>query len=145
MAAAMTAAETGHLVLGTLHTTDARQTVNRIIDMFPPHQQAQVRVQLSETLKGVVSQRLLRGAAGGRVPAVEILVVTTLVKQSIEKNQLQDITDAMTKGGYYGMQTFNQSLVKLAKAGLVREEEVLAAATNPDDVKLALRGIQSGA
>jgi twitching motility protein PilT len=143
--AAMTAAETGHLVLGTLHTTDARQTINRIIDMYPPHQQGQVRVQLAETLKGVVSQRLLRAIQGGRVPAVEVLLVTVLVKQCIEKNQLHEITDAMAKGGYYGMQTFNQALVKLGKAGLAREEEILAAATNPDDVKLALRGIESGA
>jgi twitching motility protein PilT len=142
---AMTAAETGHLVLGTLHTTDARQTINRIIDMYPPHQQPQVRVQLAESLKGVVSQRLLRAIGGGRVPAVEILVVTALVKQSIEKNQLHEIVDAIAKGGYYGMQTFNQALVKLGKAGLVREEELLAAATNPDDVKMALRGIESGA
>src|SRR5262249_33513120 len=144
-AAAMTAAETGHLVLGTLHTTDARQTINRIIDMYPPHQQTQVRVQLAETLKGVVSQRLLRATGVGRVPAVEGLVVTALVKQLIGKNQLHGITALMTKGEYYGMQTFNQALVKLGKAGLASVEEILAAATNPDDVKLALRGISSGA
>lgn len=142
--AALTAAETGHLVLSTLHTTDALQTINRIIDMYPPHQQAQVRVQLAESLKGVASQRLLRAAAGGRVPAVEVLVVTALVKQAIEKSQLREITEAMEKGSYYGMQTFNQALVKLGKAGLARESELLAAATNPDDVKLALRGIERG-
>jgi twitching motility protein PilT len=142
-AAAMTAAQTGHLVLGTLHTVDARQTINRIIDMYPPYQQPQVRIQLAETLKGVVSQRLLRATQGGRVPAVEVLVVNAHVRQLIEENHVGDIAEAMAKGGYYGMQTFNQALVKLAKAGLAREEEVLAAATNPDDVRLALRGIES--
>src|SRR5262249_26057449 len=125
-AAAMTAAETGHLVLGTLHTTDARQTINRIIDMYPPHQQAQRRARLAAARNGVVRQRLLRAIGGGRVTAVEVLVVTTLVSQCIEKNQLREIADAMAKGGYYGMQTFNQALVALGKAGLAREEEILA-------------------
>jgi twitching motility protein PilT len=142
---AMTAAQTGHLVLGTLHTLDARQTINRIIDLYPPHQQAQVRTQLADTLKGVVSQRLIRGTQGGRVPAVEVLVVTGLVKQLIEENKLNDIAGAMAKGAFYGMQTFNQSLVQLGKAGLAREADLLAAATNPDDVRMALHGIQSGA
>ena len=143
--AAMTAANTGHLVFGTLHTLDAKTTLNRVIDMFPPHQQAQVRVMMAETLKGVVSQRLLRGIKGGRVPAVEILVVTAHVKKLIEDNHLNDLPDAMKKGGFYGMQTFNQSLVRICKEGLATEEEVLSAATNPDDVKLALRGIESEA
>jgi twitching motility protein PilT len=143
-AIAMTAAETGHLVLGTLHTVNAHQTINRLLDMFPPHQQPQVRVQLSETLKGVVSQRLLRAIQGGRIPAVEILIITALVRQSIERNQIHEINDAMSKGAFYGMQTFNQALVKLGKAGLASEAEILAAATNPDDLKLALRGIETG-
>jgi twitching motility protein PilT len=139
--AAMTAAQTGHLVLGTLHTMDARQTITRIIDMYPPHQQSQVRLQLADTLKGVVSQRLLRSTKGGRVPAVEVLVVTALVRQLIEGNQLSEITDAMAKGGFYGMQTFNQALVKLYKEGLAAEAEILAAATSPDDVRMAMRGV----
>jgi twitching motility protein PilT len=143
--AAMTAAETGHLVFGTLHTVDARQTINRILDMYPPHQQSQIRVQLAQTLKGVITQRLLRGARGGRVPAVEVLAVTALVQQLIERNEIHGIAEAMEKGAFYGMQTFHQALVKLAKAGLVREEEVLAAASNPEDLKLALRGIERGA
>jgi twitching motility protein PilT len=141
MSAAMTAAQTGHLVLGTLHTIDARQTITRVIDMYPPHQQTQIRVQLADTLKGVVSQRLIRSTQGGRVPAVELLVVTAHVKQLIEENKLTEIADAMTKGGFYGMQTFNQALVKLYRAGLAAGDEILAAATNPDDVRMAMRGI----
>ncbi len=142
--AAATAAQTGHLVLGTLHTTDARQTVNRIIDMYPPHQQNQVRLQMAETLKGVVSQRLLRSTRGGRVPAVEVLVVTPHVRQLIEENHLNDIPADMAKGAMYGMQTFNQSLVRLCKAGWASEADVLAAATSPDEVRMALRGIEGG-
>jgi len=144
VASAMTAAQTGHLVFGTLHTTDAHQTINRIIDLFPPYQQPQVRAQLAETLKGVISQRLLPAVRGGRVPAIEILVVTAHVKKLIEENKIGEIQAAIAKGNFYGMQTFNQSLVKLAKEGLAKQEDVLAAASNPDDVLLALRGIESG-
>jgi twitching motility protein PilT len=141
--AAMTAAQTGHLVFGTLHTLDAKTTINRIIDLYPPHQQPQIRQQLAETLKGVVSQRLLRSTKGGRVAAVEVLIVTAHIKKLIEENHVGDIADAMKKGSFYGMQTFNQALVKLCRDGLATQEEVLAAATNPDDVALALRGIES--
>jgi len=104
-----------------------------------------VRLQIAETLKGVISQRLIRSTQGGRVPAVEVLVVTAQVRQLIEENKLNDVTAAMQKGAFYGMQTFNQSLVQLGRAGLAREEDILAAATNPDDVRMALRGIQVGA
>jgi twitching motility protein PilT len=142
-AAALTAAQTGHLVLTTMHTLDARSTINRIIDLYPPHQQAQVRIQLSETLRAVISQRLLRNPKGGRVVALELLIVTAHIKKLIEENHISDIADAMKKGGFYGMQTFNQALVKLCKDGLATQEEVLAAASNPDDVALALRGIES--
>jgi len=141
--AAITAAETGHLVFGTVHTINAVQTVSRIVDLFPSHQQTQVRLQLADTLKGVISQRLLSNAKGGRIPALEILSVTAHVKKLIEENQLSGISQAMAKGAYYGMQTFNQSLVKLHKAGLVSTEEVMSAASNPDDVMLALRGIET--
>jgi len=142
VSAAITAAQTGHLVFGTLHTIDAVQTVNRIIDLYPPHQQELMRIQLSESLKAVISQRLLPGVKGGRVPAIEIMIVTAHVKKQIEDNSARGIAEALAKGGFYGMQTFNQSLVKLYKEGLVKEEDVLAAATNPDDVKLAMRGIE---
>lgn len=143
--AALTAAQTGHLVLATLHTIDAIQTVTRIVDLFPPHQQAQVRLQLSDSLKGVVSQRLLPCTKGGRVAAVEVLAVTAHVRKLIEENSTVGVVQAMQKGSFYGMQTFNQSLVKLYKDGLVKLEDVLAAASNPDDVLLAIRGIEQEA
>ena len=140
--AAMTAAQTGHLVFGTLHTIDAIQTISRIIDLYPPHQQPIIRIQLAETLKAVISQRLLPCTKGGRVPAIEILVVTAHVRKLIEDNKSNEIMQAVAKGQFYGMQTFNQSLVKLFKDGLVTEADILDAATSPDDVKLALRGIE---
>jgi twitching motility protein PilT len=140
--AAMTAAQTGHLVFGTLHTIDAIQTITRIIDLYPPHQQPIIRIQLAETLKAVISQRLLPCTKGGRVPAIEILVVTPHVRKLIEDNKGGEIMQAVSKGQFYGMQTFNQSLVKLFKDGLVTEADILEAATSADDVKLALRGIE---
>ena len=140
--AAMTAAQTGHLVFGTLHTIDAITTISRIIDLYPPHQQAVIRLQLGESLKAVISQRLLPSTKGGRVPALEIMIVTAHIKKLIEENKPADMVQAVAKGQFYGMQTFNQSLVKLFKDGLVTEEEILDAATSPDDVKLAIRGIE---
>ena len=140
--AALTAAQTGHLVFSTLHTGDSIQTISRIIDLFPPHQQALMRVQLAESLKAVVCQRLLPCIKGGRVPAIEILIVTPHVRKNIEDNNSAAIMQACAKGQFYGMQTFNQSLVKLFKDGLVKEEDVMEAATSPDDLKLALRGIE---
>jgi twitching motility protein PilT len=142
MRAAITAAETGHLVFATVHTMNATQTVSRIVDLFPPHQQTQVRLQLADTLRGIISQRLLPCKEGGRIPAVEILINTPHVRKLLEENQLTSISQAIQKGAYYGMQTFNQSLVKLAKEGRVTMENILAAASNPDDVLLALRGIE---
>ena len=140
--AALTAAQTGHLVFSTLHTSDSIQTISRIIDLYPPHQQALMRIQLAESLKAVVSQRLLPCIKGGRVPAVEIMIVTPHVRKSIEDNNATAISQATAKGQFYGMQTFNQSLVKLFKDGMVKEEDVMEAATSPDDLKLALRGIE---
>ncbi len=140
--AALTAAQTGHLVLSTLHTADSIQTISRIIDLYPPHQQALMRIQIAESLKAVVSQRLLPCIKGGRVPAIEVLIVTAHVRKMIEENNSLAIAQACAKGQFYGMQTFNQSLVKLFRDGLVREEDVLEAATSPDDLKLALRGIE---
>ena len=142
MRAAITAAETGHLVFATVHTMNAVQTVSRIVDLFPPHQQTQVRMQLADSLRGIVSQRLLPNKDGGRVPAIEVMIATPHVRKLLEDNQLTSIAEAIQKGAYYGMQTFNQSLVKLAKEGRVSMENVLAAASNPDDVLLALRGIE---
>ncbi|MBX7096941.1 MAG: type IV pilus twitching motility protein PilT [Myxococcaceae bacterium] len=143
---AMTAAETGHLVMSTLHTLDATETINRIISAFPPHQQKQIRLQLGAVLKAVVSQRLVPRADGkGRVAAVEILKVTTRVKELIEdKDRTKEIPDAIAQGHTtYGMQTFDQSLMSLVKNGLVTYQEALRQATNPDDFALRYQGISS--
>ncbi len=140
--AAITAAETGHLVFATLHTMNAVQTISRIIDLFPPHQQAQVRMQLSESLRGIISQRLLSCTKGGRLPAVEIMTNTPHIKKMIADNNLDSVAQAIAKGGFYGMQTFNQSLVKMHKEGMAKLEDILQAASNPDDVLLAVKGIE---
>ncbi|MEW6039952.1 MAG: PilT/PilU family type 4a pilus ATPase [Elusimicrobiota bacterium] len=146
MAAGMTAAQMGHLVLSTLHTIDTIQTVTRVVDLFPPHQQNQIRFQFADVLKGVVSQRLLPHASGkGLIPAVEVLVATPLVKKYIEENNLGEIIGVMKQGEYYGMQTFNLSLLKLYKEGKIKMEDALSAATSPEELMMQIRGIESGA
>lgn len=143
---AITAAETGHLVMSTLHTLDAVETVNRIISVFPPYQQKQVRLQLASILKAVISQRLVPRADGkGRVPALEILVSTARVRECIaDKDRTKELHDAIAKGyTTYGMQTFDQSLMQLVKQGLVTYEEALKHVSNPDDFALRFRGIAS--
>src|SRR5438477_9290973 len=139
--AALAAAETGHLVLSTLHTTNATETVNRIVDFFPPYQQKQVRLTLASSLRGVLSQRLLERADGkGRVPAVEALVMTGRVFDRIVDPQGQDsIEDVIAEGEYYGMQTFDQSLFNLYKNGLVALRDAMAAASHPHDFRIALQ------
>jgi len=142
----LTAAETGHLVMSTLHTLDATETISRIISAFPPYQQKQVRLQLGAVLRAVVSQRLVPKADGrGRFPAVEILLVTHLVRELVEdKDRTKEIADAISKGHQqYGMQTFDQSLMFALKKGLVTFEEALRQATNADDFKLRVSGIAS--
>jgi twitching motility protein PilT len=141
---ALTAAETGHLVLSTLHTIDATETINRIIAAFPPFQQKQVRLQLASVLKAVISQRLIARADGrGRVAAVEILKNTARIRELIEdKDRTKEIHDAIAQGHQtYGMQTFDQSLMSLVKQGLVSFEEAKRQATNPDDFALRFSGI----
>jgi len=143
---AITAAETGHLVMSTLHTLDAVETINRIISVFPPHQQKQVRLQLSSILKAVISQRLVPRADGkGRVPAMEILISTARIRECIgDKDRTKEIHDAIQKGfTTYGMQTFDQSLMQLVKQDLVTYEEALKHVSNPDDFALRFRGISS--
>ncbi len=143
---ALTAAETGHLVLSTLHTLDATETINRIISVFPPHQQKQIRLQLAQVLKAVISMRLVPKADGkGRVPAVEIMRVTPYIRTLIEdKEKTKVIHDAIERGtSQYGMQTFDQSLYFLYKQGLITLEEALRRASNPDEFKLKIQGIQS--
>ena len=145
---ALTAAETGHLVLSTLHTLDATETINRIISVFPPHQQKQIRLQLAAVLKAVVSLRLMPRADGlGRVPAAEILIRTNYIRECIEnKEKTKHIKDAIPQGtSQYGMQTFDQSLYSLYKKGLITLEEALKRATNPNEFRLKLQGIQSTA
>jgi twitching motility protein PilT len=143
---AITAAETGHLVMSTLHTLDATETINRIISVFPPYQQKQIRLQLSSILKAVVSQRLVPRADGkGRVPALEVLVSTARVRECIaDKDRTKEIQDAIAKGyTTYGMQTFDQSLMQLVKQDLVTYEEALKHVSNSDDFALRFRGIGS--
>jgi twitching motility protein PilT len=143
---ALAAAETGHLVMSTLHTLDATETINRIVSAFPPYQQKQVRIQLASVLKAVVSQRLIPRADGkGRVAAVEVLRCTARVKELIEdKDRTKEIPDAISQGfDTYGMQTFDQSLMSLVKQGLVTYEEAHRQATNPDDFALRFSGISA--
>jgi len=143
---AITAAETGHLVMSTLHTLDATETINRIISVFPPYQQKQVRLQLASILKAVISQRLVPRADGkGRVPALEVLVSTARVRECIgDKDRTKELHDAIAKGfTTYGMQTFDQSLMHLVKSGLVTYEEALKNVSNADDFALRFRGVAS--
>lgn len=143
---ALVAAETGHLVLSTLHTIDAPETINRIISVFPPYQHKQIRMQLSSVLKSIISMRLLPRADGkGRVPAVEVLIATAMIKDCIiEPDKTKMIPDTIEQGTlHYGMQSFDQSLFSLFKSGLITYEEALKRATNPDDFALKVKGIQS--
>jgi twitching motility protein PilT len=143
---ALVAAETGHLVLSTLHTVDAAETIQRIISVFPPFQQKSVRIQLAGLLKAVVSMRLIRAAKNrGRVPAVEVLISTPLIRDYIlNEDKTTQIRDAIAAGtSQYGMQTFDQSLFYLYQSGLVTLEEALRNSTNPDEFRLRLAGISN--
>jgi twitching motility protein PilT len=143
VSAALMAAETGHLVLSTLHTTNATETVNRIVDFFPPFQQSQIRLTLAGVLKGVISQRLVPHASGeGRVPAIEAMVVTGRIADRIMDPHAangETIEELIGDGEYHGMQTFDQSLFGLFKSGEVTLRAALAAATNPHDFRVALQ------
>ena len=143
---AMTAAETGHLVMSTLHTIDAAETITRIVSAFPPHQQVQIRLQLASIVSGIVSQRLVPRADGkGRVPAVEIMVSTARIRECIaDPDRNMEIPEAIAKGfTTYGMQTFDQSLMSLLKRGLVKYEDCLRYVSNPDDFALRFKGISA--
>jgi twitching motility protein PilT len=142
---AILAAETGHLVFSTLHTLDATETINRIIAVFPPHHQKQIRIQLGQVLKAVISLRLVPRADGmGRVPAAEIMRVTPYIRECIEnKDKTKYIREQIALGtSQYGMQTFDQSLFTLYKSGLITLDEALRRATNPDEFKLKIQGVQ---
>jgi len=145
---ALLAAETGHMVFSTLHTLDATETIQRIIAVFPPPEQKQIRLQLASTLKAIISQRLMRRSDGkGRVPAVEVLIATPYIRDCIinpDKTRL--IHDAIAAGtSQYGMQTFDQSIYELYTEGLITFEEALLRASNVDDFKLRVQGIRSAA
>ena len=142
---ALLAAETGHLVFSTLHTLDATETINRIISVFPPHHQKQIRIQLSQVLKAIVSLRLVPRADGiGRVPAVEVLISTPYIRECIEnKEKTKFIREQIALGtSQYGMQTFDQSLFQLYKNGLITLDEALRRASNPDEFRLKIQGVQ---
>ncbi|MDF1579837.1 MAG: type IV pilus twitching motility protein PilT [Desulfuromonadales bacterium] len=143
---AMHAAETGHLVLSTLHTIDATETINRIVSVFPPHHQQQIRGEIAGVIRGIISQRLVPRADGkGRVPAVEVMISTARTRELIEsKERTRQIKDAMQQGyETYGMQTFDQSLLLLFKRQFITFEEALRQSSNPDDFKLKVSGISS--
>jgi twitching motility protein PilT len=134
------AAETGHLVLSTLHTVDATETVNRVVDFFPPEQQGQVRLTLAGALKGIICQRLVPARDGGMVPCHEILVNTGRVAERIsDADKTAEIHDVIAEGGYYGMCTFDQSLLQLVKDEKVTVEAALSASSNPHDFTLQLQ------
>ena len=141
--AALQAAETGHFVIATLHTTNVTETITRIIDFFPPHQAQQVRVALAGSLVGVISQRLLPRTGGGRAAAIEVLVSNGRVRDLIlDPDKTHMLHDLVAEGDFYGMQTFDQALLALYRAGLVDLEDARNAATNAHDFELVLR--QSG-
>jgi twitching motility protein PilT len=140
---AIQAAETGHLVISTLHTIDAMETINRVLDLFPANQQKEVRTSFAGALRGIVSQRLVQKADGkGRLPAVEVLVNTGRVFDRIaDPDQTESIADVIREGDFYGMQSFDQALVKLVKAGLVTADDARRTATSPHDFDLQLAGV----
>ena len=143
--AALSAAETGHLVFSTLHTLDAGETMNRILEFFPDSQQKQARLMLAGTLRGTIGQRLVQGSKG-RVPAVEVMVATGRVRQAIEAAESGDkLQQIIAEGEYYGMQTFDQSLAKLIEVGKIEIRDAMAASSNPHDLTVHLRrkGIMS--
>jgi pilus retraction protein PilT len=139
--ASLAAADTGHLVLSTLHTTTAYQAIGRILDFFPAQERDQIRRQIAMNLHAVVCQRLVPAIAGGVVPAVEIMINTPTVRKLIEENRLDKLFSAIETGTEDGMQTFNQSLLKLVKAKLITQDNALAQATSPEALKMNFRGI----
>ncbi len=140
VSAAMSAAEMGNLVLSTLHTIDATETISRIIDFFPPYQQRQIRLMLASTLKGIISLRLIPSTTGGLVPAVEVMVMTGTIREYIaDPDQTYKIRDAIEDGGYYGMQTFDQSLLRLYQDQRITLDDAIAMAANAHDFKIKIR------
>jgi twitching motility protein PilT len=141
MSAALTAAETGHLVLTTLHTPSAPQAVDRFIDVFPPHRQQQVRIQFSTALEGVLFQSLVPKIDGsGRVPAVEVMLATTAIRNLIREGKTYQMLNVIQTGAQYGMQTLDQALLALYRNGIISREEVLARSVNVEEIEGLLGG-----
>lgn len=128
---AITAAETGHLVLGTLHTIDAAQTIDRIIDIFPAIQQRQVRLQLSQVIEAVLSQTLLSRISGGRIAAFEIMIANNVIRRLIRDEKIYEIPQNLEVGSKEGMQTLNQALAGLVKRGIISVQEAMSKSSNP--------------
>lgn len=147
MRVALTAAETGHLVFSTVHTTSAADTIERIVNIFPPHEKTQICLRLSTSLIGIISQKLVPRADGtGRVAAIEVLVNTPTVAKLIEEGRTSQIYSAINEGGYWGMQTMNQALIKYFRAGIIGEQEAESYAGNRTELRQMLRrGAQAGA
>jgi len=139
--AAMSAADTGHLVLSTLHTTTASQSVTRILDFFQADEREQIRRQLASCLRGVVCQRMVGTVDGKMTPALEIMINSPLVRKLIEENRLDKLSAAIETGNDDGMLSFNQALFNLVKAGKVTEKEALAKASNPQALEMNFKGI----
>ena len=145
MEAAISAAETGHLVFSTLHTINATQTVERIINYFPPHQHQLIRLQLSLLLEGVVAQRLVPKKHGkGRVPALEMMVNSPTIKDLLQSGRTPELYNAIKDGEYFGCVTFNQSIKRLYQSDIVSLEDAMAAADQPEELKLELKGVYKG-
>jgi twitching motility protein PilT len=143
--AALTLAETGHLALATLHTNSAAESISRIIDVFPAHQQSQVRAQLAFVLEGVITQALLpRADGGGRVPAAEVMVATSAMRSMIREEKAHQIYSAMQAGKKHGMQTMNDSLYDLYMKGTVDLKTCLAVSSDPDELKRKVGGVEGG-
>ena len=143
MTIATSAAETGHLVFSTLHTNDAKQSVSRIINTFPPEQHFQTRLKLAAALKGVVSQTLIPRKTGGRIAVLEVLVVTAFVRELIAKGQYDDIDEAIEKGTVYGMQSMNQDILAKWMADIIGDEEALSSSVRPQDLKVMIEQCRS--
>jgi twitching motility protein PilT len=140
MNVALAASETGHLVFSTVHTTSAAETLDRIINMFPPHDKPQICMRMATSLRGVVSQKLLPKADdSGRIAAVEVMIATPTINKLIEEGRSGQIYAAISEGGFWGMQTMNQCLVRYYKAGLITEEEAILSAGNLTELKQMIR------
>lgn len=145
IAGTLTAAETGHLVFSTLHTSDAAQTVDRIVDVFPPHHQQQIRVQLSSVLEAVFSQQLIPHASGvGRVPAIEVLIATPALRNLIREGKTHQIYNAIQTGSKHGMQTMEQSLLELVQKKMITAEEALHCTMHPEDLRRMMDASRKG-